>query len=355
MRQDSRSRAFLATTGLMVIVAAGRCVGSRVPVLQAQAPLPPTRVALLGACRLAEGGTIPSCRVAYRAFGRLNASRTNAILIPTWLLGRSDDWVPFVGSDGFVDTTQFHVLLVDALGDGLSSSPSNTRGAAKAFASLTVGDMVESQYRLLTERLGITHLRAVLGFSMGGMQAIEWAVRHPDFVDRVIPIAGSARVGTFDRLMWTVMLNEIEDGQRAHSPSDSIWTRLAHLEMLFVQTPVGVNARPIDSAEHEVAANARAYRTQWKLEDYAAQLRAIRRYDVRQSFSEDMQRSADRVRGRILAVYSWDDHMVTAGSVADFARMVHADTLAIHSTCGHVMLFCEQARIAPVIRAFISR
>ena len=263
--------------------------------------------------------------------------------------------MPFVGRDGFLDTTLYHVLLVDALGDGLSSSPSNTRGGSKAFAHLTVGDMVESQYRLLTERLGITHLRAVLGFSMGGMQAIEWAVRYPDFVDRVIPIAGSARVGAFDRLMWTAMLNEIEDGRRAHSPTDSIWTRLAHLEMLFVQTPVGVNAKGIDSVEHEVVANARGYQTQWKLEDYAAQLRAIRRYDVRQSPSEDMQRAADRVRSRVLAIYSWDDHMVTAGSMADFARMVHADTLSIHSTCGHVTLFCEQARVAPAIRAFISR
>jgi len=317
--------------------------------------LPAPRVASLGTCRLAEGGNIPSCRIAYRAFGALNDSRTNTILIPTWLLGRSDDWVPFVGSDGFVDTTRYHVILVDALGDGLSSSPSNTRGARTAFAHLTVGDMVESQYRLLTEQLGIRHLHAVLGFSMGGMQAIEWAVRHPDFVDVIVPIAGASRVGTFDRLMWTAMLNEIEDGQHAHVLPDSIWTRLAHLEMLFVQTPVGVNAKGIDAVESEIAANARTYRSQWRLEDYAAQLRAIRRYDVAQSRPDEMQRSADRVRARVLAVYSWDDHMVTAGSVAAFARAVHADTLSVPSTCGHVMLFCEQARVAPAIRAFIAR
>ena len=322
---------------------------------QPQPQLPPPRIASLGSCRLSEGGTIPSCRVAYRSFGTLNAARSNTILIPTWLLGRSDDWVPFIGSDGFVDTTQYHVILVDALGDGLSSSPSNTRGAPEAFARLTVGDMVESQYRLLTEQLGINHLHAVLGFSMGGMQAIEWAVKHPDFVDRIIPIAGASRVGTFDRLMWTAMLNELEDGLRAHAAPDTIWARLAHLEMLFVQTPVGVNGKDIDSVEREIATNGRAYATQWKLSDYAAQLRAIRRYDVRQSQAEAMQRSANQVRAGVLAVYSWDDHMVTAGSVAEFARMVHADTLSVRSNCGHVMLFCEQARVAPSIRAFIAR
>lgn len=340
---------------LAVFLAVGQCVAQAAAVAQPQVQLPPPRVASLGTCRLSNGGTIPSCRVAYRPFGRLNAARSNAILIPTWLLGRSDDWVPFIGSDGFVDTTHYHVILVDALGDGLSSSPSNTPEAPEAFAQLTVGDMVESQYRLLTEQLGITHLHAVLGFSMGGMQAIEWAVKHADFVDRIIPIAGASRVGTFDRLMWTAMLNEIEDGLRAQVPSDTIWARLAHLEMLFVQTPAGINGKGVESVEQEIATNGRSYAAQWKLADYAAQLRAIRRYDVRQSQAEEMRQSANRVRARVLAVYSWDDHMVTAGSVAEFARMVHADTLSVRSTCGHVMLFCEQARVAPAIRAFIAR
>lgn len=351
----SVERAICGRVALAVFVAIGQHVGSRAAVAQSQVQLPPPRIGSLGTCRLREGGTIPSCRVAYRPFGALNAARSNTILIPTWLLGRSDDWVPFIGTGGFVDTTQYHVILVDALGDGLSSSPSNTRAAREAFARLSVGDMVESQYRLLTEQLGITHLHAVLGFSMGGMQAIEWAVKHPDFVDRIIPIAGASRVGTFDRLMWTAMLSEIEDGLRAQLPSDTIWARLAHLEMLFVQTPVGVNAKGVDSVEREIGTNGRSYATQWKLRDYAAQLRAIRRYDVRQSQTEEMQQSARRVRARVLAVYSWDDHMVTAGSVAEFAQLVHADTLSVRSSCGHVMLFCEQARVAAAIRAFLAR
>ena len=351
----SRSRVRSGRRALAVFLSAGQYVAFAAAAAQAQVQLPPPRIASLGTCRLSDGGTIPSCQLAYRPFGALNAARSNTILIPTWLLGRSDDWVPFIGADGFVDTTRYHVIVVDALGDGLSSSPSNTREAAEVFAGLTVGDMVESQYRLLTEQLGITHLHAVLGFSMGGMQAIEWAVKHADFVDRVIPIAGASRVGTFDRLMWTAMLNEIEDGLRAHVSSDTIWDRLAHLEMLFVQTPVGINGKGVESVDQEIATNGRSYAAQWKLTDYAAQLRAIRRYDVRQSQAEEMQQAANRVRARVLAVYSWDDHMVTAGSVAEFARMVHAETLSVRSRCGHVMLFCEQARVAPTIRAFIAR
>jgi homoserine O-acetyltransferase/O-succinyltransferase len=317
--------------------------------------LPPARVAAVGECRLASGDVIHACRVAYREYGTLSAARTNTVLIATWLLGRSDDWPGLIGRDGFVDTTRFHVLIVDALGDGLSSSPSNSSEADRsAFANLTVGDMVESQHQLLRQ-LGIQHLHAVVGFSMGGMQAIEWAVRHPDFVDRIIPIAGSPRVGAFDRMMWTAMLDEIEDGQRDGLPRDTIWSRLAHLEMLFVQTPVAVNAMAIDSAETTVAMNARQYRENWDLLDYAAQLRAIRRYDVRQPIAEEMQRSAAKVRARMLAVYSWDDHMVTAGAVAEFARMIGADTLSVRSNCGHIMLFCEQPRVASAIRRFLEQ
>jgi homoserine O-acetyltransferase len=322
---------------------------------RAQGPLPPLRVASLGDCHLRSGKVIPSCRIAYREYGSLNGSRTNAVLVTTWLLGRSDDWADLVGGNALVDTTRDHVIVVDALGDGYSSSPSNTIGGAAAFEDLTVGDMVDSAYRLLTERLGIRHLRAVLGFSMGGMQAVEWAVHYPDFVERIVSIAGSARVGAFDRLMWTAMLDEIEDGLRARLPADSIWSRLAHLEMLFVRTPTSVNANGVDSVDREIAANAKQYRDNWKLEDYAAQLGAIRRYDVRRAGTDDMRRAAAAMHGRMLAVYSWDDHMVTAGSIAEFARMAHADTLSIRSTCGHVMTFCERARVGAAIRAFIAQ
>jgi homoserine O-acetyltransferase len=338
-----------------IALSLGVVVGLTRPV-RAQPSLPAPRIASLGQCPLMTGAVIPNCRVAYRAFGSLDSAHANTVLIATWLLGRSDDWPALLGAEGLVDTTRYYVLVVDALGDGRSSSPSNTVSSARAaFLDLTVADMVESQYRLLTARLGIRHLRAVLGFSMGGMQAIEWAVRHPSFADKIVTIAGSPRVGAFDRLMWTTMLDEIEDARNRGTPADSVWSRLARLEMLFVQTPLGVNARGVDSVAKDVSTSALQYGAAWHLEDYAAQLRAIRRYDVTQRYGGDMRRVSAEVRARVLAVYSWDDHMVTAGPVAEFARLVKADTLSIRSSCGHVMLFCEQKSVGTAIRAFIAR
>jgi homoserine O-acetyltransferase len=324
--------------------------------LAAQAPPAPPKIASLGECRLASGAVITDCRIAWREFGPLNGDRSNVALIPTWLLGRSDDWVGLLGAPALIDTTRFHVIIVDALGDGLSSSPSNSGAdARRAFEELTTADMVESQHRLLTERLGIRRLRAVMGFSMGGMQAIEWAVRFPDFVERIVSIAGTPRVGGYDQQLWRAMLAEIDDGRRGGQPDDSTWMRLARWETLFIYPPRGLDARSSDSVDAEIARNAVGYRRSWKLEDYAAQLRAIGRHDATLRYGGDLRRTAASIRARMLAVYSWDDYMVSAGPLPELARLTHADTLSIASPCGHVMMFCEQARVAPVVRAFLER
>jgi homoserine O-acetyltransferase len=277
-------------------------------------------------------------------------------VVPTWLLGRSEDWLPLLGQTGIIDTTRFQVLVLDALADGLSSSPSNTEPASRrAFDSLTIGDMVMAQYQLLRDLLGLSHVHAIVGISMGGMQALEWGVRYPRFASRIVPMMGSPRVPAHDQLMWTAMLREIEDARRAGISSDTVWARLAQLEMLFLQTPGGLNARGADSVQREVATNAARYRGGWALEDYAAQLRAISRHDISRPFGGDMERAAQVMRARMLAVYSWDDQMVTAGPMAAFARRIRADTLALRSPCGHITFVCEKARIGKTVRAFLAQ
>jgi homoserine O-acetyltransferase len=313
-------------------------------------------VASLGTCPLESGAVIPDCRVAYRVFGRANAAHSNVVVVPTWLLGRSEDWVWLLGANKLIDTTRFQVLVVDALADGLSSSPSNTAPAARSvFDSLTIGDMVEAQHRLLRDRLGLARVHAIVGISMGGMQTLEWGVRHPGFASRLVPMMGSPRVPAHDRLMWTAQLRVIEDGLGAGMPRDTIWARIAAFEMLFVQTPAGLNARGYDSVRHDVAIAAAGYGKGWALEDYAAQLRAISRHDVSRSVGGDLSRAAATIRVPTLAVYSWDDHMVTAGPMAAFARQIGADTLAVRSDCGHIAFSCQTASIGKRVRAFLER
>ena len=341
---------FRSLLGVLLTVMASTGAG------QANAPaVPPPTIASLGTCALESGGRIPDCRIAYRVYGRLNANRSNAVLIPTWLLGRSEDWIELLGPTKLVDTTQFFVILVDAFANGNSSSPSNTAGGRAVFRKLTIADMVEAQHRFVVEHLKLPRLHAVVGHSMGGMQAFEWAVRFPTFVDAVVPMSGTPRLAPYDKLEWSVSLSAIENGRAAGMSDDSVWTQVSRLVELFLRTPSAVNTESSDSVAAWVRSRAADLRRTWSLDDYAAQLEAMLRHDVSARVGHDMARAAQEVRAPMLIVFSWDDHMVTAGPAAAFARLVHADTLSLASACGHAAVGCESARAGAAVRAFLSR
>src|ERR1700686_2478172 len=271
-----RFRCLRLVTALAALQTGNSAYGQTPP-----APSPPATVASLGSCSLASGATIQNCRIAYRTFGRLNAARTNAVLIPTWLLGRSDDWIGMVGENGWVDTTQFFTVVVDAFANGRSSSPSNTPPEGRAaFRDLTIGDMVEAQHRLVTEVLKLPRLHAVLGIPMGGMQAFEWAVRYPNFVDAVVPIVGTPQAGAFDRTYTSTYISVVENGRSHGVPDDSIWNQVALLSEMHLRTPRAVNKDGVTATAADVARSAKELSANWSLEDFASQVRAARRQDV---------------------------------------------------------------------------
>ena len=324
--------------------------------LAAQAPPPPAKIAQLGTCTFASGATVRDCRIAYRTFGRLNATRTNGVLIPTWLLGRSEDWIGLLGAEALVDTTRFYAILVDAFGNGRSSSPSNSNPADRsAFRDLTIADMVEAQHRLVVDHLKLPRLHAVMGISMGGFQSFEWAVRYPEFMDLVIPIVGSPRLGAFDHAVWTSVISELRNS-RAHGISDdSTWTQLMRIMTLVGSTPRAINDSSAAVVDRDIVQGAKWMRGNWALEDFEAQLGAALRQDVSSRFGGDLSRAAAQVRAPMLIVYSWDDHLVTAESGVEFAKYVKADTLSVPTKCGHGLPGCEAKTTFPVVRRFLER
>ena len=123
-----------------------------------------------------------SIRVAYRSF---NPSASKVVCIPTCYGGRINSTLNYTSGA----LKEYHVVVVAMLGNGESSSPSNTPD----FPPLDYRDCINSQYQLLTKHLGVKVLDAVIGFSMGGQQAYYWACMYPDFVKSAVPICGSAR------------------------------------------------------------------------------------------------------------------------------------------------------------------
>src|SRR5947209_10148447 len=166
--------------------------------------------ARLGDFRLESGAVIRDCRIGYRTFGALNQDRSNAILFPTWASGTTEQLLSNFGQGRLVDTTKYYVIAVDALGNGVSSSPSNsTQQPRMSFPRITIRDMVNTQHELLTKVLHIDHLKAVTGISMGGMQTFQWMVSYPDFMDKGVPIVGSPRVTPYDLVFLRTQLRAI--------------------------------------------------------------------------------------------------------------------------------------------------
>ncbi len=164
---------------------------------------PPLQFAELRNLRLASGQTVATCRLGYRTYGSLNASRSNAVLFPTWFTGSSAQLDGLIGPDRLVDPSRFFVISVDAPGNGVSCSPSNS---GDALRNLAIADMVEAERRLVAEHLGLKTLHAVVGISMGGMQAFEWITAHPEMVRAAVPIVGSPRLSSSDILLWSAEL-----------------------------------------------------------------------------------------------------------------------------------------------------
>lgn len=166
----------------------------------------------IGTLELEEGGAIPHCRLAVATHGQLNAARDNAILIPTWYSGTSKIMEQvYIGSARALDPEKYFIVIVNQIGNGLSTSPHNTPGplGRASFPRVRIGDDVRAQHRLLTEHFGIDSLALVLGGSMGAQQTYEWAVRYPQMVKRAAPIAGTAKNTEHDFVFAETLIEAI--------------------------------------------------------------------------------------------------------------------------------------------------
>jgi homoserine O-acetyltransferase/O-succinyltransferase len=141
------------------------------------------------------GVVLPQARVVYGTYGHLNAAKDNVVLLPSHYMANFHGYEWLIGPSRALDSSKLFLVATELFGNGRSSSPSNTPEPyhGPRFPVTTIRDNVEAVYRLLTEELKVTHVRAIIGFSMGAEQAFQWAVSYPAFADRVVATAGTAK------------------------------------------------------------------------------------------------------------------------------------------------------------------
>lgn len=144
---------------------------------------------------LQSGHTLYNAKLAYETHGTLNAAKDNVVVFPTWYSAFHMDNEWMIGEDMALDPRKYFIIIPNMLGNGLSSSPSNTPEPydGARFPQVTVYDQVKLQHRLVTEKFGIEKIKLVTGWSMGAAQSFQWGASYPDMVERILPFMGAAR------------------------------------------------------------------------------------------------------------------------------------------------------------------
>jgi homoserine O-acetyltransferase len=322
---------------------------------------PEQKFASLGDFQLENGQEIKNLKVGYRTAGELNADKSNAVLFPTWFTGTTKGLVDYVGPGRLVDSSKYFVILVDALGDGVSSSPSNSREQPHMrFPQINIRDMVRAEYELATKHLKISHLRAVIGISMGGMQTFQWIVSYPDFMDKAIPIVGSPQLTSYDLLLWTAELHVLEsdpawNGGEYSSPQAASMATAADVLALALTTPQDrIRHIPPRDFRQFLEKNRQDWMKSFDANDWISQLQAMIADDVSAPFGGSMEKAAAAVHAKVLVIVGLKDHVVNPMPALDFAKLIFAPTLELNSDCGHMSIQCELDNISRTVARFLE-
>jgi homoserine O-acetyltransferase/O-succinyltransferase len=171
----------------------------------------------LGDFALQQGATLRKAKLAYKTYGTLNADKSNVIVYPTWYSGQHYDNEWLIGEGMALDPQKYFIIIPNMIGNGLSTSPSNTPQPynKSRFPNVTFYDNVRAQHQLVTQKFGIEKIALVVGWSMGAGQTYQWGVSYPEMVERILPFCGSAKTSLHNIVFL--------EGVKAALQADAAW------------------------------------------------------------------------------------------------------------------------------------
>jgi homoserine O-acetyltransferase len=264
--------------------------------------------------RFRSGESLPELRLHYHTLGEPERDAQgivrNAVLIMHGTGGSGANFIrpEFAGelfcTGGLLDAGRYFIVLPDGIGHGQSSKPSD--GLRAHFPRYGYLDMVEAQYRLLTEGLGVNHLRLVMGTSMGGMHTWLWGERYPDFMDALMPLASlptqiSGRNRVWRRIVIDAIRNDPEWRGGNYSAQPQSLRTAVEIGFLITSNPVLRQQEMPTLAKSDAALDA-FVADRLKTGDANDLL-----YQVEASHDYDPGPELEKIRAPLLAVNSADD------------------------------------------------
>jgi homoserine O-acetyltransferase/O-succinyltransferase len=314
----------------------------------------PQQFANFAECPLRSGQVIAPCRIGYRTYGTLNDEKSNAVLVPTWFTGTSAEHA-YLASPELLNPEKYFIIIVDALANGVSTSPSNSESQGGGqFPQINISDMVDSQYRLLTETLNIQSLHSIVGLSMGGMQAFEWSVRFPSFAKKTVAAIGSPRLAAFDIALWSTNNRLL-----------ALYRKCECKEVLEVMAGIGMLAAVPSKLAEDISredtisvittrgqSNTMNVAESW---DRQRQAEAMIEHNIARDFDNDWQKTAAQIKTEFLIIIADDDRVVTPQPARQFATLIGASVLELDEDCGHGAPWCAPEVFAQAVSSFINK
>ncbi len=199
--------------GLFLIWQAAACAGAPAPAPVSAGPHPEHLVANLGDFKFENGDVVKDFKVSYVTHGKLNKAKSNVILVMQAFLGDHHLHDFLIGPGKALDPEKYFIVATDMLGNsglvqGVTTGATNS-GLKMEFPLFSIRDSMNVEYRFLKDYLGIDHVLAVIGPSIGAMKAYQFAVSYPSYITAAIPIAGSPAPGPMTRWFLNAVMDVI--------------------------------------------------------------------------------------------------------------------------------------------------
>ena len=301
----------------------------------------------IGDLTTTSGETLTNCKIAYRTIGTLNAEKSNVLLWPTWFGGTSEDVITSGYLAKTIDTNELYVVIVDALTNGVSSSPSNTLNCP----AISVRDMVNSQHTLLVKHLGINHVRAIAGVSLGGMQTFEWLVAFPNFMDKAITILGTPALSAFDVLVLQTQVDLLTNAGCNAQRLDFALKKSYDIFLMNLTTPTHFSAN--QSANNVQTYLDEQYKALINPYDYLAALKAMLGHNIYKSAHSRPDEIGSLVNAEILVIVSSSDHLVDPINAIAFAQKTGNKLLVLEGNNGHLAPYLQAPQVLEATSVFL--